>query len=389
MYLKRTISIAKGKGSIGHNSRDFKAENVDATRSHLNTCFVNEDINSAYRKLFDAALENYNAKQKRNDRKIPDYYEKIRTSKQEKLFYEIIVQVGNFEDMSATDENGKLSEEILHRYMADFQKRNPTLYVFSAHLHMDEATPHLHIDFVPYTTGNTRGLETKTTLKGALEKLGFTGGTRSDTELNQWQNAEKEKLAEIMLGHGIEWEKKDTHKEHLTVLDFKKEKRTEEVAKLESKLEELQVDLQTEISSINEVQAKKSKLQAVDKIVAKPTLLDASKVTVDKAEFEEVKTLAKKQVAYEKKDKKLITDNKRLQMENQQLIQENRMQKAELAEYKSVRNQLDIGKIMAENKQLKKFKDMVMKFLDNFNLKEQFNKFINRNEVKRDEKTYL
>lgn len=209
--MKRTISIAKGKGSIGHNSRDFKAENIDPDRVHLNTCYVNEDLQETYHKLFDNALECYNAKQKRNDRKIPDYYEKIRTSKQEKLFYEIIVQVGNFEDMHATSENGKIAEEILHKYMSAFQERNPTLYVFSAHLYIDEATPHLHIDFVPYTTGNKRGLETKTTLKGALNQLGFEGGTRGSTELNQWQDSEKEIVANLMLEYGIEWDKKGTH----------------------------------------------------------------------------------------------------------------------------------------------------------------------------------
>lgn len=206
--LKRTLSIAKGKGVLGHNSREFTAENIDTERTKFNTCYIHEDIKKVYHKLFDVALEKYNNKQKRNDRKIPDYYEKIRTSKQEKVFYEIIAQVGNLEDMSCTSEYGKLAEQILDEYMKGFIERNPTLYVFSAHLHMDEATPHLHIDFVPYTSGNTRGLETKNTLKGALEKLGFTGGTRSDTELAQWQNAEKERLAEIMLQYGIEWDKK-------------------------------------------------------------------------------------------------------------------------------------------------------------------------------------
>ena len=238
--MKRTISIAKGKGSIGHNSRNFKAENVDPERTQFNTCYVNEDIHQVYHKLFDTALEDYNAKQKRNDRKIPNYYEKIRTSKQEKLFYEIIVQVGNFEDMSATDEIGKIAEEILHKYMADFQQRNPTLFVFSAHLHMDEATPHLHIDFVPYTDGNKRGLGTKNTLKGALEKLGFKGGARGSTELTQWQDSEKEKLAEIMLEYDINWEKKGSNKEHLSVLDYKKEKRAEEIMQLEEQIDSLE-----------------------------------------------------------------------------------------------------------------------------------------------------
>ncbi|MGL5272153.1 MAG: plasmid recombination protein, partial [Phocaeicola sp.] len=259
--MKRTISIAKGKGSIGHNSREFKADNIDPSRVHFNTCYVNEDLQETYHKLFDNALESYNAKQKRNDRKIPDYYEKIRTSKQEKLFYEIIVQVGNFEDMHATSKNGKIAEEILHKYMTDFQKRNPTLYVFSAHLHMDEATPHLHIDFVPYSKGNKRGLETKNTLKGALNQLGFDGGTRGNTELNQWQDSEKEVVAKLMLEHGIEWEKKDIHKEHLTVLDYKKEQRTLEVNKLDEIIEEktLRVnDLELKTEQADNVLSEKS-----------------------------------------------------------------------------------------------------------------------------------
>lgn len=111
--LKRTLNIAKGKGVLGHNSREFTAENIDTERTKFNTWYIHEDIRKVYHKLFDVALEEYNNKQKRNDRKIPDYYEKFRTSKQEKVFYEIIAQVGNFEDMSSTGEYGKLAEQIL------------------------------------------------------------------------------------------------------------------------------------------------------------------------------------------------------------------------------------------------------------------------------------
>ncbi len=78
--------------------------------------------------------------------------------------------------------------------MHDFEKRNPNLRVFSAHLHMDEATPHLHIDFIPFTTNSKRGLETRVSLKKALEAQGFIGGSRSDTEWNQWVASEKKKF---------------------------------------------------------------------------------------------------------------------------------------------------------------------------------------------------
>ena len=128
--------------------------------THLNTEYINEDIRDVYHKLFDDALERYNAKQTRSDRKIKDYYNKIVSGTQEKPFHEIIIQIGNCDNMSADSENGKLAEKILGEYMQSFQVRNPYLRVFSAHLHMDEATPHLHIDFVPFTTGSTRGLDT-------------------------------------------------------------------------------------------------------------------------------------------------------------------------------------------------------------------------------------
>ncbi|MBE6753839.1 MAG: recombinase, partial [Ruminococcaceae bacterium] len=117
--------------------------------------------------------------------------------------------------------------------------------VFSAHLHMDEATPHLHIDFVPFTTGSKRGLETRVSLKQALAVQGFTGGTRHDTEWNQWAQSEKEQLAAVMARHGIEWEQKGTHEQHLSVLDYEKKVRTEEVAELGAKIEEKQLEIAT------------------------------------------------------------------------------------------------------------------------------------------------
>lgn len=204
--MKRTISAMVGKGSITHNNRDFIAENIDGERTKNNITYCNEKIQDVYHELFDEALQKYNEKQTRSDRVIADYYEKIRTGKQEKPFHEIILQIGDKDTMGAETENGELAKKILDRYMHDFEKRNPNLRVFSAHLHMDEATPHLHIDFIPFTTNSKRGLETRVSLKKALEAQGFIGGSRSDTEWNQWVASEKEVLSQIMLEHGIEWD---------------------------------------------------------------------------------------------------------------------------------------------------------------------------------------
>nr|WP_330361338.1 plasmid recombination protein [Anaerostipes sp. CAG:276] len=237
--MKRTISFMTGKGSVNHNSRKFHAKNTDPQRSRWNVEYCNQDIREVYHELFDGALERYNAKQTRKDRKIEDYYEKIRSGKQEKPFHEIILQIGNKDDMGAKTAEGQMAAKILDEYMKGFQERNPTLRVFSAHLHMDEATPHLHIDFVPYITGSKRGLDTRVSLKQALSALGFKGGTRMETELNQWVTAEKQQLASIMLEHGIEWEQKGTHEKHLSLLDFEKQERAKEVAALEKQKAEL------------------------------------------------------------------------------------------------------------------------------------------------------
>ncbi len=191
------------------------------------------DIKKVYHELFDDALERYNAKQKRSDRKIDDYYEKIRQSKQEKLFHEVILQIGNKDDMNAKSEEGELAKDILIEFMEDFQKRNPNLYVFSAHLHMDEETPHVHIDFVPFIRNSNRGLDTRVSLKGALSEQGFKGGTRSAKEWNQWMESEKQELSKVAERYGVRWKQLGTHNKHLSVLDFEKQERAKEVEKLE------------------------------------------------------------------------------------------------------------------------------------------------------------
>lgn len=265
--MKRTISAMVGKGSVNHNSRKFKAENVDGSRTHLNIDYCNENIKKVYHELFDEALERYNNKQTRTDRRIENYYEKIRNSKQEKPFHELILQIGDKENMSAESENGELARQILDEYYSGFQERNPNLKVFSAHLHMDEATPHLHIDFVPFTTGSKRGLDTRVSLKQALAAQGFKGGTRGDTEWNQWVSAEKSALAFVMERHGIEWEHKGTHEKHLSVLDYKKQEREKELDALEDKLAEKKDEFRVMADRIENFDNGEKSLQKLDESI--------------------------------------------------------------------------------------------------------------------------
>ncbi len=129
IVIKRTISAMSGDGVIAHNRRTYTAENVDPTRTHLNIEYCYTPIEQAYHELFDESLAEFNAKQKRKDRCIENYYEKIRDGKQEKTFYEVIFQVGNREDMSAEGENAELAKAVLDKFMRSFQKRNPQLHV--------------------------------------------------------------------------------------------------------------------------------------------------------------------------------------------------------------------------------------------------------------------
>ena len=191
MEMKRTISGMIGKGSIAHNERKFIAENVDADRTIRNVVLQSENVKDVYHELFDKAIERYNAKQKRKDRKIEDYYEHIRTGKQEKVFHEAIFQIGNKDDTGCLSREGQIARLALLDFAKDFQKRNPQFRVFGIYLHMDEATPHLHIDFVPYITGSKRGPDTRVSMKQALASRGFVGKGRENTEYNQWMESEK------------------------------------------------------------------------------------------------------------------------------------------------------------------------------------------------------
>jgi chromosome segregation ATPase len=196
-----------------------------------------------------------------------------------------------------------LAAKILDEYMQDFQKRNPTLRVFSAHLHMDEATPHLHIDFVPYITGSKRGVDTRVSMKQALAALGFRGGTRKETEWSQWVTAEKEQLALVMERHGIEWEHKGTHEEHLSVLEYKKQERAKEVIALEKQCSELEQQ-STELTEQNE--AMHAQLTSTDE------LLREAQVQLDHAE-EEAADAEKKAKTAQKKLSAITSDMRQIE----------------------------------------------------------------------------
>lgn len=280
---------------------------------------------------------------------IDNYYEKIRRGKQEKLFHEVIFQIGNKDDMNAKNEDGLLTKRILTEFMDEFQARNPNLYVFSVHLHMDEETPHLHIDFVPYITGSKRGLDTRVSLKSALAAEGFTGGTRGATELNEWIASEKQELATVMERYGVEWLQKGTHEKHLSVLEFEKKERVREVVELDSQ--------KREISSVvaqlgEEVSVKKQELK---------------NATTEKELAEEATQRAKEEGTVAQQEKEvLLASNQDLRMENARL--ESRKDRLRMDNHDLKQKQLQL---QIDNEELEQRNDSLKS--DNQVLRQKYN----------------
>ena len=225
----KTISFPKGKGHLTHNNRDFICNNVVPERTAWNRIYIQEPLKDAYEKCFGQALRDYNAAQKRKDRQKDDYLKEIENSgNKEKAFYENIVQIGKKTDTPVTDENGVLTEEakaaieVLDRYAKTFQERNPNLYLFNCVMHLDEATPHLHIDYIPVAHGYKNGMKTRNSLTKAFQQMGFEKAvSRKQNETVAWQEREREYLTELCREQGIEIEVLGVQRDNLSLPEYK------------------------------------------------------------------------------------------------------------------------------------------------------------------------
>ena len=433
MPIKRTISGRIGKGSIGHDNRLFIAKNVDASRTERNIVLVREDNEQVYHELFDKPLEEYNARQKRKDRCIKNYYEHIRRSKQEKLFYEVIFQIGNNEDTRCGTPEAELTTKALTEFVQSFQRRNPQLRVFNAVIHLDDETPHVHLDFIPFATGQKRGLSTRNTLTGALEQQGYKGEGKLNTCSKLWIDSEKQALADIMDGYGIEWHQLDTHEQHLDVLDYKKKMRTREVAVLENKVQTTNSIIerrQQVLNSADEVidrldreyaektdmveqldntiAEKTAELRAIEeKLTADQQMIQASaekvtalleidtievkrkalgdKVTLSADDYEKVTDLAKKQIAAENDKTEMAEAVERLTEENDELLQNvaklRELNKTLASEKSSLQKAVDrlentLRSVQEEVSYWKWKFNKAMEFLDMHKLRERFLEFV-------------
>lgn len=389
MSIQKSISGIIGKGSIRHNNREFYAANVNQDRTKDNIVLCKQDIHEAYHELFDKPLAEYNANQKRKDRHIPDYYQHIRLSKQEKLFYEVIFQIGDMKDTAVGTEDGELTAKILQEFYYKLQENNPHIHIFNAVIHMDEATPHLHIDFIPVATENKRGLSTKNSLSKALEQQGFKSEGKLNTCSKLWVDSEKQRLADCMAEHGLEHEIKGIHRSNLSVEEFKLQKRMEEVAEIEEQIATKNQELagiddkiNTSQKELDELVDKKKKVKALDKIQLEQVLF-SDKVKISNEDYDSLMENSKRYITHKNKENFLSAKVKFLESENEDLKETISEQNNELSELKSLRGRLKISSLEQEIKRLQKLVDKLFEFIDKFKLRDMWENFIQKSK-KRD-----
>ena len=306
---EKSISMCEGKGSLSHNNREFTAKNIDSSRTPNNIMFVQQDLSEAYHQLFDEAVERYNAKQKRKDRRIGDYFEHlfnrppsksvITGTNKHKSFYEHLVYIGTRKDSGVGTPDAEITTECLREYMEGFQQRNPNFYVFNAVLHLDESTPHFHINYIP--VGHfTRGLEVRNAKNKALEEMGFGNDAKSN---DRWRRNEWDILKNICNAHGIEIsEPKKSRGYSYTVEEYGEHQ--DRINALNAEIERLTAERDETVAEFEKLSKKKVNITEIESIEAKESMF-GKKVTLTKDDYDKLSDTAKKYVAMEKNIKKL------------------------------------------------------------------------------------
>ena len=434
---EKRLSHCQGKGSLTHNNRVFNTKNVNGTRTENNIVFVQQPIGEAYEHLFGAAVERYNAKQKRADRKIKTSYFQhifkrdisqsvVTAADKRKSFYEDVVQIGDMKNTGIGTPDSEIAAACLTEYMQGFQERNPNFYVFNAVLHLDEATPHLHIDYIP--VGHYKsGVDTRNGIAQALKEMGYGSGKET---IARWREAECNVLMEICARHGIQIAAPEKSRGSLTVEQYKEyakvkekvEEKKEEVSRLDERAEcadrllKHREELRTQVDEIidrleEQYQEKNAAVAQLDEEIAEKssaltqttaeladtqTLLETSagkvaklksiseietgktmfggKVTLSREDFGTLTDLARKQIAAENRDSELIAEIAKLKKENEEAAERN----ADLEQ--KVRSLLPLKEALrkAENElnSLKSKYKKVLEFIDSLKLTQKLQEFL-------------
>ena len=264
------VSFSQNKGNLSHNERKFYTNNIDIDRSKDNLQFYSLSVEEAYKEYFGNAIDEYNRTQKRKDRlkSVDKYLFELRENEHkkgaEKPFYEIVVQIGdkNTCNILNNKEQAENAKNVLIEYVKGWQDRNPNLRVFNATIHMDETTPHLHLDYIPVATGYKQGLKVRNSLSKALECQGLGKGVgRNDNASIRWQKQEREVIKDLAINHGFEIEEKGVDRPHLSVSEYKRAS-DDLNERIERNLEVLEVS-KTKVPFSDKVMIKESDLAAL------------------------------------------------------------------------------------------------------------------------------
>ena len=382
----KSISMCQGKGSLSHNNREFNAKNIDPFRTSDNIIFVRQDLGEAYQQLFGAAVEKYNARQKRNDRRIPDYFmhlfnressaSVITGANKQKSFYEDLVQIGTKDDTGVGSADAEIAIACLREYMEGFQQRNPNFYVFNAVMHLDEATPHLHIDYIPVGHFD-RGLDTRNAMAKALEEMGYGKGANA---INRWRLAEWEVLHQICLAHGIEIsEPKKSRGYSYTTQEYGEHQ--DKIRELEAEKAQITAERDEARAELDKAAKKKVKLTEIDSVETGKTVF-GGKVTVSQEDWDNVTALAKKEIASQKQTKKLRKERDEAVQKYDELKGKYDAVSSELAAYKKAEKEKSLftreklnkeAKRISREDQLKRSLQKALTVIDHYGLRDEFN----------------
>lgn len=379
LRIRRFLSL-----SISSIRSCFTAKNIDPFRTADNIVFVRQDLGETYNQLFGAAVERYNARQKRNDRRIPDYFQHlfnrppsasvITGLNKQKSFYEDLVQIGTKDDTGVGTPDAETAIKCLCEYMEGFQERNPNFHVFNAVMHLDEATPHLHIDYIPI--GHfSNGLDTRNAMAKALEEMGHGKGANA---INRWRLSEWEVLYQICTAHGIEIsEPKKSRGYSYTVQEYGEHK--DKIKELVAEKEKLTAECDEAHAELDKVAKKKAKLTDIDSVETGKTVF-GGKVTVSKEDWENISDLAKKQVASQKQTKKLRKERDEAMQKYNALKVKYDATASELAVYKKKEEEKRYFSREKLNKQTQQISDReklrkAMAFIDACGLRSDYEKF--------------
>lgn len=267
------VSFSQNKGNLSHNERKFYTNNIDIDRSKDNLQFYSLSVEEAYKEYFGNAIDEYNRTQKRKDRlkSVDKYLFELRENEHkkgaEKPFYEIVVQIGdkNTCNILNNKEQAENAKNVLIEYVKGWQDRNPNLRVFNATIHMDETTPHLHLDYIPVATGYKQGIKVRNSLSKALECQGLGKGVgRNDNASIRWQKQEREVIKDLAINHGFEIEEKGVDRPHLSVSEYKRAS-DDLNERIERNLEVLEVS-KTKVPFSDKVMIKESDLAALENL---------------------------------------------------------------------------------------------------------------------------